>query len=159
LDRLKKPKWHLPAALMALFNFKHWGMVWQCAIPFVLVVGLLIGAYYAKKKFSDEPAPVAAPVVQADPDAWKKMTELSKADQAVQDRMRELDAAHANADMAERLKRQAEHMDSSQRKAADQQAEAAQRALVAARQRFDLANQLYQQLGGTVDYRSQLKQY
>jgi hypothetical protein len=159
LDRLKRPKWHLPPALLALLNFKHWNLVAQCAIPFLIVVGLLVGAYYVKQKFSDDPAPVAAPVVQADPDAWKKMTELSKADQAVQDRIHELEAAHANADMADRLKAQAEHMDPSQRKSANQQAEAAHKALDAARKRFDTANDLYHQLGGTVDYRNQLTKY
>jgi hypothetical protein len=159
LEHKQEKKWRLPPTLVFLLNFKHWNVVAQCAVPFLVIGGLLVGAAFVKKKLSDESAPVAPPVVQADPDAWQKMTDLAKADQAVKDRMKELEAAHARAEMAQRLRKQVEHLDAFQRKSTEQQAEAAQRELLVAKQRFDLANDSYRQLGGTVDYRAQVKDY
>jgi hypothetical protein len=159
LHRQNERKWKLPPALAFLLRFEHWGVVWQCAVPFVIITALLVGAFYVKKKFGDAPETVAAPVVQADPDAWQKATDLTKADQAVRDRMRELEAAHAKADMAERLRQQMAHLDAFQRKSTEEQAAAAQKEVAAARLRFDHAAELYRSLGGNIDYRSQIKNF
>jgi hypothetical protein len=157
LEHKEARKWRLPPAIVLLLNFKHWSTVAQCAVPFAVVGALLAGAIIVKNKFADAPATVAAPVVQADPDAWQKMTDLSKAEIAVKERLKELQAAQAKAEMAERLRQQVQHLDSSQRKNAEQQAEAAQRELIGAKQRFGLANDAYVRLGGTIDYRSQIR--
>jgi hypothetical protein len=159
LQRKTERKWQLPRALTFLLNFEHWNVVWQCAVPFLIIGALLAGAFYVKKKFSDAPEAVTTPVIQVDPDAWQKTTDMTKAEMAVKDRMKELEAAHLQADMAERLRRQTKSADSLQTKRADEQVELTQKMLTAARQRFDRANDLYRQLGGNVDYRSQLKIY
>jgi hypothetical protein len=159
LERKPERKWKLPPALAFLLRFQHWNVVAQCAVPFLIIAVLVVGANFVKKKFVDAPDTVAAPIVQADPDAWQKMTDLTKAEQSVKDRIKELEAAHAKADMAERLKLQVQHLDAYQRKSTEEQAEQAKRELLAAKQRFDLADQLYHQLGGNVDYRAQIKNY
>jgi NCAIR mutase (PurE)-related protein len=97
--------------------------------------------------------------VQADPEAWQKSTELNKAERAVKDRMTELLAARAKADMAERLRQQVQNLEPFQRKSTEEKAQVAQKELEAAQQRFDRATQLYRELGGTVDYHSQLPKH
>jgi hypothetical protein len=157
LEYKEAKKWRLPPAIVLLLNFQHWNTVAQCAVPFVIVGALLAGAIIVKNKFAETPTTVAVPVVQADPDAWQKMTDLSKAEIAVKEQLREVKVAQAKAEMAERLRKQVQHLDSFQRKSTEQQAETAERELVVAKQRFDLANDAYLRLGGNVDYRSQIK--
>jgi len=154
----RKWSWKLPAALTFLLKFQHWNVVAQCAVPFLIIGVLLAGAVFVKKKLGDAPAPVdasSAPVVQADPQAWQRTTDLNNAELAVQDRLKELNAAHAKADSAERLRRQVQSLEPFQRKSTEAQAEHAQHELEAAQLRFDRAYELYRQLGGTVDYRAQ----
>jgi hypothetical protein len=158
----KKWNWKLPAPLAFLLQFQHWNVVAQCAVPFLIIGVLLAGAVVVKKKLGDAPAAVdapAVPVVQADPEAWQKTTDLANADRAAQQRLQELIVARAKAENAERLRRQVQSMEPSQRKSPEQQAELAQRECEAAQQRFDRAFQLYRQLGGTVDYAAQLPRH
>jgi len=153
--------WKLPKAITFLLGFQHWNVVAQCAVPFLIVGGLLAGAVFVKKKLGDAPAPApaAAPAVQADPEAWQRTTDLTKAELAVKDRMQEFNVAHAKADMADRLRRQVQNLEPFQRKSAEEQAEHAQHELEAAQQRFDRACELYRQLGGNIDYRSQVPRH
>jgi uncharacterized membrane protein len=151
--------WKAPAALAFLRDFQHWNVVAQCAVPF-LIIGVLVGAAtFVKKKLGDASAPVSTPTVQADPDAWQKMTDLTKADIAVRDRMKELAAAHAYAAMVQQTHRQMAHDDTLQSRSAEEQMQRAQNALIEARKRFESAVSDYQRLGGTVDYRSQAQKY
>jgi hypothetical protein len=164
LERKPERKWNLklPPALAFLLRFQHWNMVVQCAVPFLIIGVLLAGAIVVKKKLGDAPATAdapAAPIVQADPEAWQKTTDLNNAELAVQARLKELNAAHAKADSAEMLRRQVQSLDSFQRKSTEAQADRAQQELQAAQQRFDSANALYRQLGGTVDYHSQIARH
>jgi len=151
----------LPGFLGSLRDFQHWNTVAQCAVPFLILAVLLGGAAFVKNKLAEPSAEVATPAVQADPEAWQKMTELRKADQAVKDSMKGLATAHANADLAEQRRRQAlaRKLEPTDLRTVEDQAQLAQKQLVAARQRFDTANAKYQQLGGTVDYRSQCPKY
>jgi Skp family chaperone for outer membrane proteins len=153
----RKWKWKLPTAFTILLNFQHWNVVAQCAVPFLIIAALLAGAVFVKKKLTDEPAPVAAPVVQVDPEAWQRTTDLTKAEQDVKARMNELNAAHAKAEMAERLRRQVQNLEPFQRKSVEEQAQVAQKELESARQRFDRANQTYRGLGGNVDFAAQVQ--
>jgi hypothetical protein len=158
----RKWTWKAPAALTFLLNFQHWNVVAQCAVPFLIIGVLLAGAVVVKKKLGDAPAPddaPAAPVVQADPEAWQRSADLMKAELAVKDQMKVVTAAHTKADMAERLRQQVQNQEPFQRKSIEAQAQAAQKELEAARRQFDRAYDLYHKLGGTVDYRSQLKKY
>jgi len=154
--------WKMPAALVFLRDFRHWKVVAQCAVPFLILGGLLAGAAYVKEKLGGPSAGNATPAVQAvqaDPEAWQKMTDLNKADQAVRDRMKELAAAHAYLALTEQAGRKTQTCDPLQRKGAENEAQRAQKTVEAARQRFDAALARYQKLGGTVDYHSQLRDY
>ncbi len=148
-----------PATLAPLLDFPHWNLLAQCAVPFLLIGVLLAGAIFVKKKLGDTAAPAAAPTVQADPEAWQKMADLTKADQTVRTRMSELDAACASLKLADQVRQSMSRLDPSQRRSADQQWQFAQRAREAAQKRFDDAMTAYQRLGGTVDYRSQLRNH
>jgi hypothetical protein len=150
---------YAPKALGFLRDFEHWNVVWQCAVPFLIIGALLAGATFVKRKFSDAPIPVAAPAVQADPEAWQKMTDLTKAEQAVQHLIKVCNVDHAMLLDAERARQQLEKADSFQRKSLDDQAQAAQNSFNAAHKRLDAAMQKYRELGGTVDYQSQLQNY
>jgi hypothetical protein len=152
----------MPAALVFLRDFRHWKVVAQCAVPFLILGALLAGAAYVKNKLGAPSAvsPVSvAPAVQADPQAWQKMTDLNKADQAVRDRMKDLAAAHAYLSLMEQNNRKSQTCESSQRKGAEEAMQRAQNTVSAARQQFDAAMASYQKLGGAVDYRSQLQDY
>jgi hypothetical protein len=144
-------------AFALLRHFQHWNVVAQCAVPFLVIGLLLAGAAFVKKKLADAPAPAAFPAVQADPQAWQRSTDLNKAELAVKNLMKELAVAHAYADAADQARRQAEHGDQARRLSADEQVERAQNALIAARLRFNAAMSNYRQLGGTIDYGSQVR--
>jgi hypothetical protein len=154
-------KWaqKVPAALAFLLGFQHWSVVAQCAVPFLVVGMLLAGAAFVKNKLGEPSAPVATPTVEADPQAWQKMTDLAKADQAVRDRMSEVAAAQATLATAKRVRESVAHMDPMQQRGADQQVRRAEATLSAVRKQFDAALTCYQRLGGTVDYRSQIPNY
>src|ERR1700733_11455336 len=80
----RKWLWDAKAIFLYLRDFPHWHTVWQILVPFLIIGALLGGAMFVKNKFADEPAPVAAPVVQAEQGGWDKMTELARADQKMQ---------------------------------------------------------------------------
>ena len=149
-----------PQALGFLRGFEHWDVVWQCTVPLLIIGGLLVGANFVKHKFSAAPAaPEAAPAVQADPHAWQKMADLTKADQAVQAAIREYEGAHSMLLAAQQAQQQVDKANTFAKKSADEQAQQAENNVNAAHKRLDAALQKYQDLGGTVDYRSQVHYY
>ena len=153
-----------------LRRFEHWNMVLVCLVPFIIVGALLAGAVVVRKQFRNAPAAPVAPLIQADPNAWRKMTDLVRAEQSVQAQLRAVVLARAAVATAERNRaslhaywhvRRAETQAiyegvMAQYKAADQAVANAQMALDYARQCFDAALLKYQKLGGTTDYRRQL---
>jgi hypothetical protein len=138
-----------------LREFKHWKIVGVCLIPFVLVAGALVAASLAGRH---EPAPApAAAGVAVDPDALGRLTNLTRADQLVQERLAAVNRATAACQTAEKN----EAALRSQRRgaagpAADQAVKRAHQALANARKDFDTAFAQYQKLGGTIDYQRQL---
>jgi hypothetical protein len=160
------------AILAMLRKYKHWNVILSCLVPFIIIGALLAGAAVVRKQFgNDAPAPVAAPI-QADPNAWQKMTDLARAEQSVQAEVRAVNTARAALASAEQRRdvlhafyhgKQAANQAiyngvMAQYKAADQAIADAHSAYASANQRFNAAIQKYQQLGGTVDYRRQLAQ-
>jgi hypothetical protein len=146
----------LPAMLSFLGKFQHWKVVAQCAVPFLIIGALLAGAAYARKHFSSSSDAAPVPVVQADPGAWQHITELNKADMAVRAQIVAVKAAHNNVAGFERLRASMATAEPYRRQAAERQLQEAQRKLEHERRRFDEVYAKYQQLGGSVDYRSQL---
>ncbi|HTA31147.1 MAG TPA: hypothetical protein VK731_11720 [Candidatus Cybelea sp.] len=146
-------------ALGILRNFQHWETVWQCVVPF-LVIGLLLGgAMFVKKKFGAASAPVEAPAVQADPEAWQRIADLAKADRTVRMLMKEYNVDQARLAAVEAARKQEQKGDSSQKQFIEEQVQQAQLTLSAAHKRLDAAMEKYRQLGGNVDYRSQMRNY
>jgi hypothetical protein len=139
-------KWpfDLAAKLAFLGRFKQWNLALTCLVPFLIIVGLLVGAHWIRKHFGDEPSMPAVPAAQADPSAWQKMTDLARADQDVQAKLALVRQAQANLNTKK------------QYHAEPQAVAAAQNAVSAATRAFETSFQNYQQLGGQVDYRSQL---
>jgi hypothetical protein len=139
-----------------LRDFQHWNVVVQCAVPFLIVAVLLAGAVFVKKNFGSPAAPVPELVVQPEPGAWNRMTELTKADEAVRAEIQEVTVARSLLASAQRMQLRLQSGDAMQRKGAADQVEAKQRLLAAAQKRFQTAFANYQKLGGKVDYRAQL---
>jgi hypothetical protein len=155
-----KKEWKPPAALAVLRDFQHWYVIGQCVVALVIIAVLLAGAVYVKKKLGEpSTATDAAPVMQADPEAWQRMADLTKATQAMQAAAKNLDQANASLAYQEQALRRLDNGDALQRKAADERVQRAQITATAARQQFDAAEAKYRQLGGTTDYRSQLQRY
>jgi hypothetical protein len=154
-------KWGLkwPAALAALGRFQHWSVVALCIMPLALVAALRIGANYAKTRNADSPSPASTPMVRVDPHAWDNMTALAKADEAVRFQVQQLNAAHAAVRAAQSVLDSVRHMNSSQSHYAEQSLCRAEAAEKAARKRLDDAISTYQRLGGTLDYRSQVRSF
>ena len=158
--------------LAPLRRFEHWNMVLVCLVPFIIVGALLAGAAVVRKHLGNAPAVPVAPLIQADPNAWQKMTDLARADQLVQEQLgavRRAGAAVATAEQnraklhaywhVRRAPDQATYNGvMAQYQAADQAIANAHNALASAHQRFESAFLKYQQLGGTTDYRQQLPQ-
>jgi hypothetical protein len=155
--------------LAPLRRFEHWSMVLVCLVPFMIVGALLAGAVVVRKHLGNAPAAPVAPLIQAEPNAWQKMTDLARADQLVQDKLAAVRRAAAAVAMAERnraslhafyhgktLDQTSYNSVQLQFKARDEAVANAQRALDYARRCFESAVQKYQQLGGTIDYRRQL---
>jgi hypothetical protein len=150
----------LPGALSFLRDFQHWNVVWQCAVPFLIIAALLAGAIFVKNKLGEPSSDGGSvPAVQADPDAWQKMTDLTKAEQAVQAAGKALEQANALVEFEEQARRHVDSSDPLQRKSADDRVQRAQSMVNAARKHFDATEAKYRQLGGTKDYRSQLRKY
>ena len=148
-----------PKALAFLRGFQHWNVVAQCALPFLIIGLLLAGAFFVKSKFNDAPAPVTSPAVQADPEAWQRIADLAKADQAVRDLIKEYDADRLAVASAERARQQMQKGDPLQARSVEEQVELAHSKLDALHKRLDNALEKYRQLGGNVDYRRQLRNY
>jgi hypothetical protein len=153
----KQRGWKWPAALAFLGGFQRWDLVAQCVVPFLVIGALLAGAYFVKNKLTDTSPPPEAPTVAADPQAWQKMTDLEKAEDAVRQRMQELDAARAALKVAQNVRQSTERMSASQQISAAQAVHRAELAANAAERSFNDAMTRYQKLGGTVDFRSQLR--
>jgi hypothetical protein len=155
------PGWlrNAPKALGFLRDFQHWNVVGQCAVPFLIIGVLLVGAAFVKKKFSDAPAPAVVPAVHAEPEAWQKMADLTKADQAVRSLMKEVKADHAMVVAAEQARQQLSQGSASLKMSAEEQLHQAQNTLTDAHKRLDVALEKYRALGGTVDYRSQMSNF
>ena len=176
--RIKRPapprpaKWSFDffGLLAPLRRFEYWNMVLVCLVPFIIVGALLAGAVVLRNQLGNPPAaPVAAPI-QADPNAWQKMTDLARADVLVQKQLQAVRNASAALAVAEQKRatlhaywhvrtaaNQAIYENVLAQYRADDQAVAnAHKALDHARQSFENALRHYQQLGGTTDYRRQL---
>jgi hypothetical protein len=149
------------AIFLLLRDFKHWKIVGICLIPFVLVAGALVAAS-AFDRHSEPPAPSQTPaLVDVDPHALNKLTDLTRADQLVRDRLAALKRAAAVCQKAEQnlgaihsQSRGAVGPGVSQ--AADQAVNRARQAAGNARKEFEAAFAQYQKLGGAIDYRQQL---
>src|ERR1700677_391938 len=150
--------WQPPAFLLVLRDFPHWKIVAQCALPFLIIAALLYGANFVRNKTSDTPAAPTAPVFQADPNAWQRMTDLTRADSAVQARLNEVGVAVAALRLAQRVRDDYEHKSAPQdtRNVAAHTLDMAQQKRSDAQRRFEAAFEQYEKLGGTMDYRSRL---
>jgi DNA-directed RNA polymerase subunit RPC12/RpoP len=148
------------AAIAELFGkFKHWKIAAMCAVPFAVVAGAVVAA----NAYNHHQTPSAAPVpveVQVDPKALDTLTDLTRADQVVQEKLAAVTAAAASCKEAEHKQQiaRSQHPPSSSAtlQAADVADARAHLVLTAARKAFDAAFAQYQKLGGTVDYRAQL---
>lgn len=166
-------KWPIDFApfIATLVAFKHWNLVLACVVPFLVIAALLFGASFVKTHFSDDSNQASVPAVHADPNAWQKMAELTRAEQAVQQQVKNVIAAH-NMLLTAQAKARRLHsyyegkaMDASaaaavqsQYQQADQEIQRAQNTLSATRNVFENALRVYQDLGGTIDYHQQLPQ-
>ena len=145
--------------LLALREFKHWKMVGICLVPFVLVAAALVAASVSARH---EAAPAAAPNgVTVDPHALDTLTDLTRANQLVQDQLAAVNRAFAVCQAAEKKQAETHNLhrgpaSAETFQAVDEAARRAHLALANARKEFDKTFALYQKLGGTIDYRSQL---
>jgi len=139
------PEWSwTPKGMLLYFrDFQHWNLVALCLVPFLILGALWAGASFVNKNFGNPAPPAPGPAVQADPGAFQRMTDLTKADEAVRAEMQTVAMAKTALARAER------------RGVGEQVAEK-QRNLTIAQNQFDTAYANYQKLGGKVDYRSQL---
>jgi DNA-directed RNA polymerase subunit RPC12/RpoP len=150
------------ANIVKLFReFKHWKIAGVCAIPFVLVAGAVVAASVYNRHDASPAAAVAVPVATpVDANALDKLTDLTRADQVVQEKLAAVAAAAQACQSAEHKQQVARSQhppaNPTTMKAVDAADARAHQALIAARKAFDAAFAQYQKLGGTVDYRSQL---
>jgi DNA-directed RNA polymerase subunit RPC12/RpoP len=148
--------WTGKGMLLYLRDFQHWNVVVQCAVPFLIIGALLAGAILVNRNFGDPTDPASGPAIQAEPGAWQRMTDLTKADEAVQVEVRSVAMARAALDLAQQGQRRLQTTDSLVRKGVDEKVAGKQRNIAFAQKRFDDAFKHYQDLGGRLDYRSQL---
>lgn len=145
--------------LKGLRDFAHWKIVLQCAVPFAIIVGLLYGANFVRSHFSESPPATApAPVVQADPNAWRHMTELTRSETAVQRSVNNIINLTVQLQSLQATARSYSHgaTPAATIRAAENNVAIAGRNLQRARDQFEKEMSEYQSLGGTVDYRSRL---
>jgi hypothetical protein len=146
-------------ALGPLGRFEHWNIVLLCLAPFVLIGALMAGASFVKKQFDSTPAAPTSTAVQADPNAWQKMTDLARAEQAVQTQVQAVTTAKATLSAARNNRDRLRAFGAkTELKNADTLVNNAEGAFNYAQQCFDTAYRKYQTLGGTVDYRQRLPQ-
>jgi hypothetical protein len=158
----RKWAWNPRSIFLFLRDFPHWKTAAQIVVPFLIVGGLLAGAGYVKKTFTDPPpdAPAETPV-QTDPEAWRKMTDLTRADQAVQEQLKITLALRAVLKERETIRAATRRQypgnsNPSAVSSADAAADKARNNYMTANQRFESLDREYQRLGGTVDYRRRL---
>lgn len=165
--RLMRPAAQSPAkfqfnfASIVLFlrEFKHWKIVGLGLLPFVLVAGALVAA---SRTGHPDPAPVPAPApMAAKPQSLDKLTELTRADQLVRDRLDAVLRASTASQTAEKnqaafRKQHRGSAESGNSQAVDQAVQRARQECAIARKNFDAAFVQYQKLGGAIDYRQQL---
>jgi hypothetical protein len=151
-----------------VWDFPHWNTVMQVLVPFVIIGVLLAAAVWVKNKYSDEPAPEPAPVIQADSAGWDKMTKLAQADRKMQQyvqsilQTRKALAAAQAADRNEQ-KRLGEARDPDEKQAISSNLQSYERAvnqtqdrLTTLQRQFQIDYEKYRGMGGTVDYASQV---
>jgi len=149
----------LAGIILTLREFKHWKIVGMCLVPFVLVAGALVAASVSGRHAAAPPAAPAEVVV--DPHALDTLTDLTRADQLVQDQLAAVNRAFAACQAAEE-KQAALHNQHrgaagpATFQAVDEAAQRAHQALANARKEFDKVFAHYQKLGGAIDYRRQL---
>jgi hypothetical protein len=156
--------------LAPLRRYEHWNLVLICLLPFLAVGGLLVGAAVVKKQLGNAlPVPMPAPI-QVDTNAWQKMTDLARADQAVREKLglvRAASAAYAAAQEHRARLHAYWHVRTAPNQAAyasvmaqyqaeDEAVGRAGQNLDAARRCFQTVFTQYQQLGGAIDYSRQL---
>ena len=154
-----KFQFNFASIVLFLREFKHWKIVGLCVLPFVLVTGALVAA---SRTSHPDPVPVPAPApLAAAPQSLDKLTELTRADQLVRDRLDAVLRTFTASQTAEKnqaaLRKQ--HRGSTEpenSQAVDQVVQRAHQDCVNARKSFDTAFAQYQKLGGTIDYRRQL---
>lgn len=165
--RLMRPAAQSPAKfqfnfvsiVLSLREFKHWKIVGLCLLPFVLVAGALVAA---SRTGHPDPAPVPAPApVTAAPQSLDKLTELTRADQLVRDRLDAVNRTFTASQTAEKNQTalHSQHhgpASSGTSQAVDQAVQRAHQECANARKSFETAFAQYQKLGGTIDYRRQL---
>jgi hypothetical protein len=151
-----------------VWDFPHWNTVLQVLVPFVIIGVLLAAALWVKNKYSDEPASASAPVVQADSAGWDKMTKLAQADRKMQQYVQSIAQtrralAAARAALQNEQKRLGEARDPDERQAISSNlqsyeriADQTQNKLSGLERQFEIDYEKYRELGGTVDYRSQV---
>ncbi len=157
----RKWAWNPQAIYLFLRDFKYWRTVAQCVVPFLIVGGLLAGAAYVKNKFSEPPATPSEPVVQADPDAWRKMTDLTRAEQAVRQQIRFIAQARAAMKQAEASRESTRRSYPGNSnplavRTADETAQRAENNYNRVRQHFEELLVEYEKLGGTHDFHREL---
>jgi len=142
-----------------LREYKHWKIVGVCMIPFVLVAGALVAASLASRH-GPAPPPRMAEVPVA-PDALGKLTDLTLADQLVQERLAAVNRAFTACQTAEKNKTVLHNQrrgaaSPASLQAAEQVVKRARQAFDNARKDFETAFAQYKKLGGTIDYERQL---
>jgi hypothetical protein len=155
--------WDPRSMFVFLRQYPHWKTVALCLVPFVVVGGLLEGAAYVKKNYSDEQAPVpVAEDVNTDTNAWGRMTTLAPVEQALDRQVKLVNEARAILERAEQnIAAVRQSLPGTTNPPAVRNAAAAtqiaQKRYSAAMQDFEAVYRKYQQLGGAADYRSRLQ--
>lgn len=160
--------WNAKGIFLYLRDYPHWKTVAQIAVPFLIIGALLAGAAFVKNKFADEPAAAPAPVVEAQPGGWDKMTELARADQKMQQYVQLISQTRMTLASAQRVEdtwekryNQTRGSDDGQAvlaslQSAQQSVTQAQNRLTFLRQHFESDLENYRKLGGNIDYRSRV---
>jgi hypothetical protein len=166
LDRPTVPvarKWAWKPRGMFLFlrDFPHWKIIGGILLPFLIIGGLLEGAGYVKRTFTDQPTVVAPIVASAPvaPGAWQQSVDLSLAEQAVRDKLKIAQLSRAAMRQAEQIRNNTRRQYDASNPYVAKAEEAFQRAQnndAIARSQFNEKNSAYLKLGGKFDYSSQL---
>ena len=138
----EKFQFSFAAVAKAILGFQHWKIVGMCLIPFAILAGALVASSKIQKTDAS-PAPTPTQVT-VDPEAMTRLTDLASAEQAVK---AELAALYSKASTAKLLR---------QNRASTAAIQKTDQECTAARKAFDAAFAKYQQLGGTINYATQV---